>query len=320
LPFGDIFNLNAFRLEWRDVKQLPAPSGFANPYPTAEIEDIGCWTTRKESLSEPVRAEIIVRQLGVDASFTRVPVDVRFDPSTLQEDHIILPKVAALIYPLNPSVAPETLQALASSPNGHWLSPDKHLTCFDSLYYATSGSRQFEWEYSWAPAWRLVGRHLTFTDTMKELGRTYLRWAFNITDPWTSLDLPPFIAVHIRHGDFSNFSMSLLCQIFLENIAHDIMFDTHIPLLSDEISPSFWDDVRKRGWFHANHVEVQTLEIYGEWHPPLIDTIIQSLAIGFVGTEGSTYSLVSQRRVEDWNGGVVRIVDRAMPQISLQYK
>ena len=39
-----------------------------------------------------------------------------------------------------------------------------------------------------------------------------------------------------------------------------------------------------------------------------MDTAIQSLAIGFVGTEFSTFSLLSQHRVEDWNGGVTRSV------------
>ena len=36
---------------------------------------------------------------------------------------------------------------------------------------------------------------------------------------------------------------------------------------------------------------------------PILDIVSQSLAIGFVGTQHSTLSLVSARRVEDWNDG-----------------
>lgn len=194
VPFGDIFDLQSLRdqlqrtiLEWRDVKELPVPGSSENPYTTSEIEDIGCWTTRKETVDEPIRAENLVRHLGVDASFTRVPVDTRFDPSAPEDDHVVIPKLTALVYPRNPNVAPESLQALAASPKGHWLKPDKHLTCFDTLYYATSGSRRFEWEYSWSPAWRMVGRHLLFTDAIKELGQSYLKRALKVTDPGDEL-------------------------------------------------------------------------------------------------------------------------------------
>ena len=39
-----------------------------------------------------------------------------------------------------------------------------------------------------------------------------------------------------------------------------------------------------------------------------MDPILHSLAIGFVGTETSTYSLLSKHRVQEWNGGVIRTV------------
>lgn len=40
----------------------------------------------------------------------------------------------------------------------------------------------------------------------------------------------------------------------------------------------------------------------------IIDAVIQSSGIGFVGTDRSTFSLLARRRVLDWNGGVVRNV------------
>lgn len=54
---------------------------------------------------------------------------------------------------------------------------------------------------------------------------------------------------------------------------------------------------------------VQLLESApGEWYPILIDSASLSLGAGFVGTKSSTYSVLSARRVEDWNGGVAELV------------
>lgn len=43
-------------------------------------------------------------------------------------------------------------------------------------------------------------------------------------------------------------------------------------------------------------------------HPVLIDAVIQSGGIGFVGTWGSTMSIMAKRRVEAWHGGITRQV------------
>lgn len=62
------------------------------------------------------------------------------------------------------------------------------------------------------------------------------------------------------------------------------------------------------GWKTIDHKAENTLELYGEWYLPIIDIVAQSLALGFVGTGQSTVSIMSQKRVEDWNHGVTRIV------------
>lgn len=110
--------------------------------------------------------------------------------------------------------------------------------------------------------------------------------------------------------------MSLSCQVFLRTLPFASPPSPCLAfyLFLDEVSPAFWDDVREQGWFYVDHTEEMTLERYGEWYLPLIDVAMQSFAMGFVGTEGSTYSLVSERRVEDWNGGIVRNVNLARGQ------
>lgn len=74
-------------------------------------------------------------------------------------------------------------------------------------------------------------------------------------------------------------------------------------LLSDEQYLGFWDDVASQGWSFNNHTAEKTVERLGAWYPTLIDTVIQSLAVGHVGTSGSTFTLVGERRVRDWNNG-----------------
>jgi len=67
---------------------------------------------------------------------------------------------------------------------------------------------------------------------------------------------------------------------------------------------TWWEDVVAQGWFRVDHSE--TVEIYGAWYPVLIDAVIQSSGVGFVGTDRSTMSILARRRVQSWQDGVVR--------------
>jgi len=84
---------------------------------------------------------------------------------------------------------------------------------------------------------------------------------------------------------------------------------TSLIVHTDEKSDVFWNNVKAKGWLYVNHTQEQTLERFGEWYPPLIDIVMQSFAVGFVGTKDSTFSLVGERRVQDWNGGIVADVN-----------
>jgi len=84
-----------------------------------------------------------------------------------------------------------------------------------------------------------------------------------------------------------------------------------ILLMSDEIDPSFWQGVKAIGWKRLDHLNEQTKMKHGEWYPPIIDQVAGSMAAGFVGTEGSTFSLVGAQRVEDWNNGYSAMIHRS---------
>lgn len=225
LPFGDVFDLDIFRkkfqlpvLEWRDVKILPnRDSDEVN----SEVETIGCWTTVAENKKGVPEATRLVQHLGVDCSYTKFPLSVRLPSANIDNEvFVVLPQLAAAIFPESPSIRPDRQKVFrASNVNGHEKTPDEHLSCFDSLYYASSGVTAFEWEKSWSPAWQMVGRHLYFTREFKRLGQEYVRRALGIKEEQGDIPpvsgtlcavfqlsevLPQFIALHIRHGDFGS--------------------------------------------------------------------------------------------------------------------
>ncbi|KIM39500.1 hypothetical protein M413DRAFT_446996 [Hebeloma cylindrosporum] len=327
VPFGRIFNLTRARielhkplLEWSDVKDLPSPTSIQSP-PDSEREPLGCFSTRPDFDPHPNRVREIVDHLQLDIAYSRVPTQVRLHPSNNREDFLVFPNLAPYIFPRRPRPPPNGhFQFMEASPLGQKLPPDNHMACFDYLYYITSSSDAFEWERSWAPAWVQVGKYLDFTDDLVEIVEGYLRRVFGSSD-----SILPFIAVHIRRGDFGRNcdKGSDKCFIPLATFKKkvDVMIsdlleskNIHIEkviIMSDEKNLNFWEEVKEIGWVHFNHKEEDTLEKYGEWYLPIIDIVAQSMATGFVGTASSTFSLVSARRVEDWNGGPIVLVSRS---------
>ncbi|TFK44309.1 hypothetical protein BDQ12DRAFT_620263 [Crucibulum laeve] len=323
IPFGDIFDLRHLRsviqwpiLEWRDVKELSSERG--DPYSPYTVEPIGCWAASAELGHPPEIVLSYVHHLGLDVSFTYVLRNTRRLPDRIGDTHVLFAPLAALVYPTGPSVEPESLPLAAMSPEGSTLSPDRHLACFDTLYYTTSVAHQdFEWEYAWSPAWNFVGQHLKFTDPILQIATLYLRNLFNVSP---GQELPQFIAIHIRRGDLKDLCSGEDCYQHLATyvkavqevreeilLKHGVNVDK-VFVASDERSPEYWSDIKKLGWRNINHTEARTNERYGQWYPIIVDVVAQSLAAGFVGTSPSTFSLVSKRRVEVWNDGPTRMV------------
>ena len=78
-------------------------------------------------------------------------------------------------------------------------------------------------------------------------------------------------------------------------------------MTSDESDPKWWAEVEALGWVKMDHKEMKTEEKYGRWYPVILDAAIQASGMGFVGTDRSTFSILSRRRVMDWNDGVTRM-------------
>lgn len=93
------------------------------------------------------------------------------------------------------------------------------------------------------------------------------------------------------------------------NIPHEDLQALPVIVTSDETSQEFWDEVAKLGWLHINHTAEGTVDKYGLWYEVILDAYFQSAGVGVVGTVQSTMSLLAERRVEDWSGGVAREVN-----------
>ncbi|KIY43900.1 hypothetical protein FISHEDRAFT_77825 [Fistulina hepatica ATCC 64428] len=307
LSWHDVFDLPRLRwelrrhiLEWDDVKH----SG-----PASQTDSIGCWSIRNKAEENANLA----RHLNLDMSFTEVPASVR------KGGHGMLGPLASLIYPRDPSV-PRNLPVTKVSAAGTAPTPDRHLVCFDSLFYTTSSLHDWEYEHPSWPTWNIVGRHVHFSEDVNMLVYAYLRKVFGVQKDW---QIPPFITVHIRHGDFTSYCKDKPvneCWTSLatyadkvQEVRDDILARygvnvTEVIVSSDETDPSFWEKVAAQGWKSVDHAAERTVERLGEWYPPIIDTAIQSMGKGFVGTSHSSLSSVTQRRVEDWNKGPTRLV------------
>jgi len=202
--------------------------------------------------------------------------------------------------------------------------PDDHFSCFDVMYY-TGVRDPFEW-FRQSPVWELVGTNVHFSKRMEDLADGYLRKVLGVED---AVEVPPFIPVHIRRTDFAGSCHDIPVKDCLAPLsayarrikqAHEEIVKRHGPdsilatasqrvvVSSDEDDPAWWEQVRAMGWLYIDHAKEGTASTYGPWYPTIIDAVIQSRGAAMVGTVSSTMSMVSARRVRDWNGGPSKMV------------
>ncbi|KIY48048.1 hypothetical protein FISHEDRAFT_44056, partial [Fistulina hepatica ATCC 64428] len=331
LPFGAVFDLDALRrhmrmpiLEWRDIKPINAADFPTDSEQDLPVESIGCWSTRPHNAPDPIQAHVLMHHLRLEASYTRVPQWTHRVPSDESDMHtVVWPLVQLIWHGRGPSKDGEREHVWWGAYSGAHIPPDPHVACFDFLYNVAAGTHDFEWNYAYSPAWRFVAQHLPFSQLSKDRARRYARKAFRL-EP--GAPLPPYIAVHIRRGDFGRsceeqgldsaavcFAPLSMYERQVQEVRQELLerhgLDVELVILSsDEEDPTFWDEVKALGWSFIDHEAEQTRGKYGEWWSIAIDVAIQANADGFVGTDQSTVSLVSARRVAQWNRGATRMV------------
>jgi hypothetical protein len=136
--------------------------------------------------------------------------------------------------------------------------------------------------------------------------------------------IPPFISMHVRHGDFGEWCVSAdksKCYAPLRTwerhaeavraalVARGVRGALPVLVTSDEADEAWWAAVAAKGWHRVDHGALRTAERYGRWYPVFLDAVIQSSGTGFLGTMKSTMSLLAKRRVEDWQNGVAQLIE-----------
>ncbi|KAJ7282064.1 hypothetical protein C8J57DRAFT_1219811 [Mycena rebaudengoi] len=268
------------------------------------VEDLGCWDVQNVMWQTSGLYLEPPPYLKLDISYT-TPPDWVYLPHDGGEPHMAMWPLASLAFPskrkdLNtPELSP--LHKVS-------LPPDEQLLCYDSLYY-TGVQTILEYAEDFSPAWRFVGQYMHWAPKLQELADNYTRQTLGI-EPHEAI--PPYAAVHIRRGDFKIWCDGVPVE---ECFAPLSAFVRRVEEVKAEIFANrgiivdrviVTSDERDSEWWAAYHSK--TVELYGQWYPILIDAAIQSFALCFVGTDRSTVSVLSQRRVSSWQNGTSAMV------------
>ncbi|KAK7058451.1 hypothetical protein VNI00_002085 [Paramarasmius palmivorus] len=312
IAFGDVFDVPRLSkllgkpvIEWRDIKD-----------PKSEhVDDLGCWSVWASVQGDPnPRDSQVPIHTKLDISYTKTPEWIKMVPDQ-NDPHATFWALARFAFP---ETREEHLVPPFPSPM-HQVSlpPDEQMLCYDFLYYVCA-HQPFEFERDFSPAWRYVAQYLHWNPSLEILADTYVNRALGFAD---NEKTPPYIGIHVRHNDFQDWCFEVpIYECFatipviarrVQEVKEEIhtklgVVVNHVVMTSDERNETWWKEVAEQGWFWPDHSK--TKETYGDWYPPLIDAVIQSRGIGFVGTDRSTMSLIAKRRVEAWYGGVAKMV------------
>ncbi|KAI8983184.1 hypothetical protein BD414DRAFT_547951 [Trametes punicea] len=317
LPFSEIFDvprmslaLDSPILEWHMVKDSD------RSHAEGVKDELGCWNIWEVDNvhSDGPRGSYSTVLLNLDISYTRAPAWLKLYPGFEHDSHSSFWSLAKLAFSDGRNEALANPGANPTRP-----SQSNNLLCYDYLYYVCA-LETFEFEKDYSPMWREVMVHAHWTPSLEELARGYLRRLFRLRD---DAEIPPFIAIHARRGDFSGWCGTVpqeecfaplsafarrVAEVQEEVRARHGVDVQHVIMTGDEQDPLWWASVEERGWARIDHDAERTAELYGNWYPVVLDAVVQSMAIGFVGTDRSTFSHMGRRRVMDWNQGAVRLV------------
>ncbi|SCV68133.1 BQ2448_254 [Microbotryum intermedium] len=176
--------------------------------------------------------------------------------------------------------------------------------------------------------WTSVGQHLHYNAHISHIADELLTFLMG-----RSGARKPFIGVHLRRGDFVSLGRVADDDVrsytrAVSEVQNELRKkskwsgvgsrrDLPVIFATDATDDAFLKKLADLGWLRINHQEFATADRgsfvtgvdvrFGGWYPSMLDSLLLSRAVGFVGTKSSTYSYLAARRVETWNDGVTRI-------------
>lgn len=154
------------------------------------------------------------------------------------------------------------------------------------------------------PVWSRVGAHLRFNDHINHIADELL---YALLGPRASKQ--PFIAVHVRQGDFVSLGRVSTDVVDSFKRAVDDMQqrlkqrrlsdkswktklsstggkgpDVPVVFATDSDDVQFVRKLTKLGWVYINHVEFATRARFGGWYEGVLDSVILSRGAALVGS------------------------------------
>ena len=287
---GDVFDLprlseamNIPIIQWSDLKR-----------PESEhIDELGCWSIWATAATKPEerkpRHNIIEPHLSLDVSYTPIPSSALIlpRPQFNNDPHTRFSSLAALTFPNGRNRANIPSAARFPSPHSeHTSLPDEQMACFDFPYYLAAEAI-YEFNYDWSPAWRFVATHAHWSPWLKNVALDAVRQTFKLEE---GQEIPPFISMHVRHGDFGKYCewfsgsssenkdedgrecfapLSTYAK-YVDEVKQELRDKRGIEVervlvTSDESDPKWWDAVRELGWEWIDHEALGTEERLGKW-------------------------------------------------------
>ncbi|KIO19390.1 hypothetical protein M407DRAFT_223117 [Tulasnella calospora MUT 4182] len=332
INFGEIFDIPRLRkelnwpvLEWSEVKKAAydVPLSYeTTPMDGVVMDELGCWGVRtvgNKGNKDPGHS-VHEMLLQLDCSYTVLPNDALASPDNY---HVKVWSMAAALFPDGRKRVLDANTARFPTQFGkkEWIAPDEQLAVFDNTY-GVSAYIPYEWFQDFSPMWRFVGRYLHFTPRVEGIADEYVRRMFGLGKGDA---VPLYIVLHIRRADWSKpceenhpgSECAAPLSVFaarIEEVKRGLTEKygpgsaqsnvTAVVVTSDERDKKWWQTVADQGWHFVDYDKEDTVKTFGRWYPSVIDSVIQSRAIGAVGVKGSTMSMMAERRVRDWNGGV----------------
>ncbi|KAJ6580635.1 hypothetical protein B0H19DRAFT_1250947 [Mycena capillaripes] len=318
IDFGEVFDVPRLQkdlgkpiLEWWQVKDRNSTS----------IDPLGCWNIWQAVATSNTGPHFTTgpERLKLDISYTIAPNWIKLYHNDADEPHMTFNSLMTLSFP---ETRNKHLSTPAESPILKVsLPPDEHLVCFDNMYWIANVEAHEFW-HDHSTSWRLVGQYLRWNPRIEDLAQQYVRRTFGLAP--TDV-IPPYITIHVRHGDFKEWCRRPVAECFapLSAIARRVdevkaellekkgLRVDRVIMTSDEKDSNWWDEVAPYGWVRIDHRA--TAEAHGGWYPLLIDAAIQSGGMGLVGTDLSTVSMIAGNRVRTWHDGAVRMVKWGKP-------
>ena len=124
--------------------------------------------------------------------------------------------------------------------------------------------------------WTAIGQYLHFLPSVHAMADTVLREIMQLA---AGQAIPPFIAVHLRRGDFGTVRTQVapFAQAVEEirgrldeapdgrwrGRAHELS----VVAATDGVDPAFLGEIRGHGWHLLNHNQTRSIERFGVWAP-----------------------------------------------------